>query len=174
LSGDHAVALSTAEKNSQEVLYYKKDVAGKNSSELLPHIVDRWLKSLNFGKSMRWGSLQESFIRPIRWVNTQLGDELVPMHIYGVESAKKTFVHRIANFDALGVADIKSYFETLKNGGVTLFQDMRALKITNDIQNIEKEQGVQVEIDHDLFEEVVAITENPTALLGSFDSKSAV
>ena len=163
--------LSTSVKNSKEVLYYKKDVAGKPSSELLPEIVNRWLKSLDFGKSMRWGSLQESFIRPIRWVNTQLGDELVPMHIYGVDSAKKTFVHRIANFDALAVDDIKSYFDTLKNGGVTLFQDMRALKITNDIQNIEKEQGVNVEIDEDLFEEVVAITENPTALLGSFDEK---
>ncbi len=163
--------LSTSVKNSKEVLYYKKDVAGKPSSELLPEIVNRWLKSLDFGKSMRWGSLQESFIRPIRWVNTQLGDELVPMHIYGVDSAKKTFVHRIANFDALDVDNIKSYFDTLKNGGVTLFQDMRALKITNDIQNIEKEQGVSVEIDEDLFEEVVAITENPTALLGSFDEK---
>jgi len=163
--------LSTAEKNGKEVLYYKKDVKGQKSATLLPEIINTWLKSLEFGKSMRWGSLQESFIRPIRWINVQLGDELVPMNLYGVASAKKTFVHRIANFDALEVADIKSYFETLKNGGVTLFQDMRALKIKNDIQNIEKEHSVNVEIDEDLFAEVVAITENPTALLGSFDEK---
>jgi len=163
--------LTTAEKNFKEVLYYKKDVQGKKSTELLPEIINTWLKSLEFGKSMRWGSLQESFIRPIRWINVQLGDTLVPMHIYGVESAKRTFVHRIANFDALEVTDIKNYFDTLKNGGVTLFQDIRALKITNDIQNIEKENEVNVEIDEDLFAEVVAITENPTALLGSFDEK---
>jgi len=35
--------------------------------------------------------------------------------------------------------------------------------------SLEKEYGVQIEIDEDLLDEVVAITENPTALLGSFD-----
>ena len=163
--------LSTAQKGGKEVLYYKKDVQGKKSAELLPEIVYAWLKSLDFGKSMRWGDLKESFIRPIRWVNVQLGEDLVPMKIYGVESAKETFVHRIANFDALRVLDIKSYFETLKNGGVTLFQDERAKKITQDIKAIEATNGVSVEIDADLFAEVVAITENPTALLGSFDEE---
>ncbi len=163
--------LTTTQKNGKEVLYYKKDVAGQESSELLPQIVDKWLKSLDFGKSMRWGSLQESFIRPIRWVNTQLGEDLVPMHIYGKDAQKKTFVHRIANFDALEVQDIKTYFETLQEGGVTLFADERAKKIMSDIQNIENNEKVSVEIDEELFAEVVAITEHPTALLGSFDEK---
>jgi len=163
--------LSTAEKNGKEVLYYKKDVQGKKSSQLLPEIIDQWLKSLDFGKSMRWGDLKESFIRPVRWVNVELGDELVEMKIFGVDSAKETFVHRIANFDALRVSGIKEYFQTLKNGGVTLFQEQRAQKILDDIKNIETQNGVNVEIDEELFAEVVAITENPTALLGSFDEE---
>ncbi|QOP43451.1 glycine--tRNA ligase subunit beta [Sulfurimonas sediminis] len=161
--------LSTAEKGSKEVLYYKKDVAGKPSAELLPEIIHTWLKSLDFGKSMRWGSLHESFIRPVRWVNVQLDDTLVPMHMYGIDAAKTTRVHRIANFNPVEITGIKEYFETLKNGGVTLFQQTREEKILADIKTIEDENSVNVEIDEDLFAEVVAITENPTALLGSFD-----
>jgi len=163
--------LSTAEKGGKEVLYYKKDVKGRPSTELLPEIVQMWLKSLDFGKSMRWGSLDESFIRPIRWVHVELGDELVPMHLYGVDSSKTTRLHRIASFDPVAVADTKEYFEKLKNGGVTLYQDERRTKIFDDFKAIESQNGVSIEVDADLMDEVVAITENPTALLGSFDEQ---
>ena len=33
--------------------------------------------SLNFGKSMRWGSRTDSFIRPIRNLSVILGEEIV-------------------------------------------------------------------------------------------------
>lgn len=163
--------LSTADKGGKEVLYYKKDVQGKASSELLPEIITTWIKSLDFGKSMRWGSLDESFIRPIRWVNVLLGDELVDMELYGVQSSKTTFVHRIANFDALSIDGAKDYFNKLENNGVLLFQEERAKKILNDIKTLEADNNVNVEIDEELFEEVVAINEHPTALLGSFDEE---
>jgi len=163
--------LSRAEKGGKEVLYYKKDVKGKSSSELLPEIIESWIKSLEFGKSMRWGSATESFIRPIRWVNVLLGDELVDMELFGVPSSKETYVHRISNFDALALSGAKEYFEVLKDGGVTLFPEVRRENILADFSSIEKDNNVSIEIDEDLLDEVVAITENPTALLGSFDEE---
>ncbi len=163
--------LSTAEKGGKEVLYYKKDIQGRPSTELLPAIIEKWLKSLDFGKSMRWGSLRESFIRPIRWINVLLDDTVVPMKLYEVASAKTTKLHRIASFDPVAIEGAKDYFVKLKNGGVTLYQDERRQKIFDDFKAIETTNGVQIEIDDDLMDEVVAITENPTALLGSFDEE---
>ena len=163
--------LGRAEKGGKEVLYYKKDIQGKASVELLPEIIEKWLKSLDFGKSMRWGSLRESFIRPIRWVNVLLDDAVVPMKIYEVNAAKTTRVHRIANFNAVAISGAKDYFQTLKNNGVTLYQEERKEKIFKDFQAIESLNGLNIEVDEDLLAEVVAITENPTALLGSFDEE---
>ena len=163
--------LDKAEKGGKEVLYYKKDVKGRDSIELLPEIIESWIKSLDFGKSMRWGSLNDGFIRPIRWVNVLLGDELVPMSLFEVESRKETYVHRISNFEALSISGAKEYFEVLKEGGVTLFPSLRRENILADFTSIEKKYGVNIEIDEDLLDEVVAITENPTALLGSFDEE---
>jgi len=120
---------------------------------------------------MRWGSASESFIRPIRWVNVLLGDALVDVELFGVKSAKETFVHRISNFDSLSISGAKEYFDTLKNGGVTLFQDQRREDILADFASLEKDNGVSIEVDADLLDEVVAITEHPTALLGSFDEE---
>ncbi len=162
--------IGRGKKGAKEVLYYKKNVKGKSSLELLSSIIKEWLKSLEFGKSMRWGNASESFIRPIRWLNVMLGNDLVDVTLFGVASKKITFVHRIANFEALEVSSIKEYFSTLKNGGVTLFADTRREKILNNFDVIEKENDFKIEIDEDLLDEVVAITENPTALLGSFDA----
>ena len=158
-------------KDNKEVLYYKRTLMAKESSLLLPTIIKEWISSLEFGKSMRWGSLDESFIRPIRWINVQLSDELVNMEIFGVKSAKKTFVHRISNFDAIELSGAKEYFEVLKNGGVTLFAAEREKKIVQDFATLEQDNGVKIEIDRDLLDEVVAITENPTAIIGSFDEE---
>ena len=159
------------QKSGKEVLYYKKDVKGKSSTKLLEEIINEWIKSLDFGKSMRWGSNSESFIRPVRWVNVLLGDELVDVELFGVKSSKKTFVHRISNFDALSISGAKEYFEVLKDGGVTLFPELRRENILNNFASLEKDNSIKIEIDEDLLDEVVAITEHPTALLGSFDEE---
>ena len=161
--------LSKTEKGGKEVLYYKKSVAGQASAAILPAMIETWIKSLNFGKSMRWGSNTESFIRPIRWVNVLLAEKEVEMSLFGVASAKRTYVHRMASFDAQAYAGTKDYFDRLKAGAVTLFQDERRSSILEQFKALEKSHGIEIEIDDELLDEVVAITEHPTPLLGSFD-----
>ncbi|MEA2099158.1 MAG: glycine--tRNA ligase subunit beta [Campylobacterota bacterium] len=161
--------ISTATKGNKEVLYYKKAIKGQDSTLLISDMINTWIKSLEFGKTMRWGSSSEKFIRPIRWVNAMFGDELVDVELFGIKSSKTTFVHRVSNFDAVSISGAKEYFDTLKDGGVTLYPTQRKEDILNNFASLEKENGVKIEIDEDLLDEVVAITENPTALLGSFD-----
>ena len=166
--------ISSAQKGGKEVLYYKKMITGKESKVLLEEMITEWINSLSFGKSMRWGSLSESFIRPIRWLNVMLGNQLVDMKLFDVASSQNTYVHRMSNFEPLHVENEKAYFEILKEGAVTLFQDERRANILNDFKSIEKKHAIDIEIDNDLLAEVVAITENPTALLGSFDEEFLV
>jgi len=161
--------LSRAEKGGKEVLYYSRQVPGKESSEILGEMIEQWIKSLNFGKSMRWGSSHESFIRPIRWVNVMLGDDLIDVELYGVRSQKHTYVHRISHFDAIDVDSIHAYFDTLKEGSVILYPEERRARIIEQFTKLENDNGLKIEIDADLLDEVVAITEYPTPLLGKFD-----
>jgi len=161
--------ITKTEKGGKEVLYYKKSVEGQESAALIPAMIEKWIKSLNFGKSMRWGSNTESFIRPIRWVNVLLAEKEVEMELFGVPSAKKTYFHRMHSFDAQPFEGTKDYFDKLKAGSVTLFQDDRRKNILEAFATLEKENSVTVEIDDELLDEVVAITEHPTPLLGSFD-----
>lgn len=161
--------LSRAEKGGKEVLYFSRSVAGKASSEILGEMIEQWIKSLNFGKSMRWGSSHESFIRPIRWVNVMLGETLVDTELFGVRSSAETYVHRISHFKAKKVESIHHYFDLLNEGSVELYPQIRRESILKNFAKLESEHGITIEIDEDLLDEVVAITEHPTPLLGSFD-----
>ncbi len=161
--------LGSNEKNGKEVLYYSRTIAGQDSAGLLNDMINQWIKSLNFGKSMRWGSNLESFIRPIRWVNVMLGEKQVEVELFGVVSHPSTYVHRISCFEATPVNSLHGYFDILKNGSVTLFPQERRVTILAAFSALEKEHGVSIEVDEDLLDEVVAITEHPTALLGKFD-----
>jgi glycyl-tRNA synthetase beta chain len=162
--------VSTTTKGKNEVLYYKKENKGIESKELLEEMLSKWLKSMNFGKMMRWGDLDEEFIRPIRWVVANLDDEVVPLRLFNVQASDTTRVHRIASNEPQKV-NFANYEQTLENGNVILDANKRRELIKEQIKTIEQKNSIEVEKDNALLDEVVAITEYPTALLGSFDEK---
>ena len=163
--------LSTASKPNGEVLYFKKEVKGSASSELLNEMINKFINSLNFGKSMRWGSRTDSFIRPIRSLSIVLGNDLVEGELFGVKSAKLSFAHRMVSYEPFTYNEAGEYFDLLKQNGVNLYPTDRKELILKQMKDIESKNGLSIEIDEELLEEVVAITEYPTALLGKFDEE---
>lgn len=162
--------LQRATKNGKEVLYYRTTKPGKPTQELLPGVIEAFLHRLNFGKSMRWGDLQESFIRPIRWIGAMLGEETIAFECYGVRSGAYTYGHRTLSYAPIAYKTPADYFEKLSDSGVILDPSARRSRILEQFGQLERE-GYRIERDEDLLEEVVAITEMPTALSGAFDPR---
>ena len=160
-------------KNNQEFLYYKKEIKGKSSKELLPEMINEWLHSLNFGKTMKWGTCEEEFIRPVRWILCMIEDEAITFNSYCVTSSNFTMPHRIVK-EPIFIDFVGNYFCKLDKNGVILYQDERRKKILDEIKSLENAKDIKVEIDEDLLNEIVAITEYPTALLGNFDEEFLV
>ncbi|WP_041958045.1 glycine--tRNA ligase subunit beta [Sulfurospirillum arsenophilum] len=163
--------ISRGQKDGKEVLYYKKTIAGQASKHLLQAMIESFIKGLNFGKSMRWGFLEESFIRPIRWFGCMLGDEHIPFSLFGIESTPFSYPHRTISYEPFAYMFAGDYFDRLSERGVVLYPTKREEIILNDFKAIEKKEGIHIEIDEDLLAEVVAITEYPKALIGSFEER---
>lgn len=163
--------ISRSQKDGKEVLYYKKTIAGQASKHLLQAMIESFIKGLNFGKSMRWGFLEESFIRPIRWFGCMLGDEHIPFSLFGIESTPFSYPHRTISYEPFAYMFAGDYFDRLSERGVVLYPTKREEIILNDFKAIEKKEGIHIEIDEDLLAEVVAITEYPKALIGSFEER---
>jgi len=163
--------LQTASRNGQEFLYFKQTVKGKNSSELLNTMVNEFISKLNFGKSMRWADRTDSFIRPIRGLSIVLGEDLVDGKLYGVKSTKTSAAHRMVSYEPFSFDFAGDYFCKLDKHGVILYPQERRTTILTQMDTIEKEHNITIERDEELLDEVVAITEYPTALIGSFDEE---
>ncbi|TLD86435.1 MULTISPECIES: glycine--tRNA ligase subunit beta [Helicobacter] len=161
--------LQTKLKDNKEVLYYAYTKKGVATSTLLNEIITQWLESLHFGKSMLWGNVKQPFIRPVRNICVLLGNEEIAVNAFNITSKAQTFVHRDVSFAPMAVKSAQDYFEILKNGKVILDQNERKEQILKQIADIESTQNIKVEIDEDLLNEIVAITEYPRAAYGSFE-----
>ncbi|BAW50403.1 glycine--tRNA ligase subunit beta [Helicobacter pylori] len=162
----------TAFKNNKEVLYHAKIHAKEPTKDLIMPIVLEFLEGLNFGKFMRWGSVEKSFIRPIHNICVLFNGENfndIEVKEYGFKTKQATKVHRQEGFDFIQVDSSKAYFEVLEKNHVILDPKKREAKILQEIKELETKHNIIVEIDRDLLDEVVAITEYPSALLGEFD-----
>jgi glycyl-tRNA synthetase beta chain len=163
--------IGRATKNGKEVLYFKKEIKGQDSKEFIGSMVEEFISKLNFGKSMRWGSYEKSFIRPIRWVGAMLGDEHIPFKVYNVESKYFSYPHRTISYEPFAYDFAGDYFEKLEIGGVVLYQSKRKEMVLEQFKTIEKDNNIVIEIDEELLAEIVAITEQPKALIGTFDEE---
>lgn len=152
-----------------EVLYFKQEVIGSESKTLLNEMINEFVASLNFGKSMRWASRTDSFIRPIRSLSVLLGEEIVDAELFGVKSSNFSFAHRMVSYEPFTYSFAGDYFCKLDKSGVILYPDERRKIILAQMKDIEQRHNIKIEIDTELLEEVVAITEYPTALIGKFD-----
>ncbi|GAA9399238.1 glycine--tRNA ligase subunit beta [Helicobacter pylori] len=162
----------TAFKNNKEVLYHAKIHAKEPTKDLIMPIVLEFLEGLNFGKSMRWGNVEKSFIRPIHNICVLFNGENfndIEVKEYSFKTKQATKVHRQEGFDFIQVDSPKAYFEVLEKNHVILDPKKREAKILQEIKELETKHNIIVEIDRDLLDEVVAITEYPSTLLGEFD-----
>lgn len=164
--------LETRIKDNKEVLYYAIMQKGVETSSLLESMVVEWLHSLQFGKSMFWGDVEQGFIRPVRNILILLGEQSICVNAFNRHFGKQaqTFVHRDVSFEPFKITSIEQYFDTLQKNFVILSQDKRKELILSQIAELESAHKIQVEIDTDLLNEIVAITEYPQAAYGSFDS----
>lgn len=169
--GVDVTALEKKDLGKGEVLYFKQEVIGSETKTLLNEMINEFVASLNFGKSMRWASRTDSFIRPIRSLSVLLGEEIVDAELFGVKSSNFSFAHRMVSYEPFSYSFAGDYFCKLDKSGVILYPDERRKIILEQMKQIEQRHNVKIEIDTQLLEEVVAITEYPTALIGKFDEE---
>ncbi|BCX79126.1 glycine--tRNA ligase subunit beta [Campylobacter sp. 19-13652] len=162
--------LKFKEIDGKNVLYNEKVVVGKPSEELFCSVISHFLSSLSFGKSMRWGSGEFEFIRPIRSIVCLFGGKNVDFSCYGVNSKAAFYPHRYYGYDLVPFGSASEYFELTQKMGIVLDQSRRKAMVLEQIKALESAE-ISVQIDEGLLDEVVAITELPNALLGSFEEE---
>jgi len=156
------------ELNGVEYVYALKSGEGRPTAELLPEGLAGIITSMTFPKSMRWGSHDLRFVRPIRWIVALYGDAVVPLEIAGVRSGNVTRGHRFLGGET-AIARPGEYASKLREQYVIADVAEREAEILRQIEALKEERGWNIAVKDDLLEEVLFLVEYPTVLYGSFD-----
>lgn len=165
--------ISTTKTDKGEWLYFKGTKPGEQTIQLLPEIVQQALTKLPIPKPMRWGNHSQSFIRPVHHVMMLFGKDIVEAEIFGLNAGRVTVGHRFLSPDAITLKNASDYHNTLhKKGHVMVDFDEREKFIVENISNVVHKQldnTAEAVIDSSLLNEVTALVEWPTILIGQFD-----
>ncbi|MCX7828921.1 MAG: glycine--tRNA ligase subunit beta [Thermanaerothrix sp.] len=142
---------------------------GRNTSELLPDMLQRVLKRLIFPKNMYWSDPAVRFARPIRWLVALWGSDVIPLVVGNVKSDRISRGHRFLGKRSIEIPSAGDYLNLLYSEFVIAHPEKRLEKMLSAVAALEKEMGARVELDKDLVEENVNLVEYPVPFYGTFD-----
>lgn len=155
------------EINGVEYVHVKKFIKGQNTFDLLSEL-QGIVTSLTFPKNMRWADLEMRYVRPIKWMVTMFGSEVVPFEIAGVTTGSVTRGHRFLGQE-VQLANPAEYEEMLLGQYVVADAIKRKNAISAQLERLAEENGWVIPVDEELLEEVTNLVEYPTALFGKFE-----
>ena len=157
------------EVKGEEYVYVTKHEAGKAAKEVLVDIPEI-LSAMIFPVNMHWANNTFEYIRPVHTLTVLLDDEALDLDFLDIHSGRVSRGHRFLGHE-VEITNADSYEEDLRTVYVIADSKERENMIREQIKAIEAEQGVQVQIEEGLLNEVLNLVEYPTAFMGSFDTK---
>jgi len=140
---------------------------GKPTEEILVDVVDEVVKNLHFAKPMKWGENIGPFVRPVHWIVLLANGRPVKFSTFKVASDRVSFSHRYLGV-SFTVDDPSQYLDLCRRHMVVPKIADRRSRVVEQLREVEETQGVEIVKDDELIDEVVALTEYPTAFLGEF------
>ncbi|MDA8192606.1 MAG: glycine--tRNA ligase subunit beta [Thermaerobacter sp.] len=141
----------------------------QSAGEVLPRVLESAFSNLSLPRSMRWGTGDIRFIRPVRWCLALLGDQPLAVTIAGIASGTVTYGNRTDHPQAIRVPSAAQYLSTMAEGRVVLDPLERAEAIRRQGGELAEEIAGLVPFDEQLLAEVTNLVEWPTPFLGRFD-----
>ncbi len=163
---------SIIQKPKGEYVFLHKVEAGKKTVEVLPEILPPWIVDLPFPKSMRWGTQDIRFARPIRWIAALYGKETVVFRVGDLASAGTTRGHRfLGDPSPIPIEPLADYREILEKNKVVVDPEERRRRILEQARGLAAEVGGELLEEENLIQTLVFITEYPVAVRGTFHER---
>lgn len=164
-------ALETAETGEGAYVYAVVEREGRAAADVLPELLERLAVDLDWPKSMRWGSGETRFSRPVRWLVALHGDEVVPVRFAGLEAGRTTWGHRFLTAGPLDIASAGEYAAAAREALVVFDHVDRARRIREGIDRAAQAAGGTAVVPEKTFAEVVNLVEWPSVVVGRFDDE---
>ncbi len=154
-----------------EYLVADVHLAGKSVVKILPQKLQHLVADIRFTKSMRWNASGIAFSRPIRWLVSLFGEEILPFEFADLIAGNTSRGLRFSEKEYVTLEKAESYFDFLTSHNIIADPEARKETIRSQVKELLKSVSAETEIDVKLLAEVSNLVEAPTALIGKFDQK---
>jgi len=103
-------------------LYIKRKMPGRLTIAILSEVLPKLIANIPWPKSMRWGSEEFSFVRPIHWVLALFNGAIIPFEVAGITSGTQTRGHRFMAPQSIKIEGIKDYLQKMDESSVIIDQ----------------------------------------------------
>lgn len=152
-----------------EYLHVRQHIVGKPTVEVLPQVLPKIMADIPWPKSMRWGDVGFTFVRPVHWILALMGEDVIKFEIAGVTSGNLTRGHRFMCPETMEIKDAVDYRAKMEQSHVIIDIRERSQKVEECIT--EELEGVDARPmeDPELLATVSNLVEFPSAVFGSFN-----
>jgi glycyl-tRNA synthetase beta chain len=168
----HGVDVAALRKEETEKGdYVSVDVheQGKPLADVLEELLPQLCQRITFPKSMRWGPGEIAFGRPIHWIVSLLGADVVDFEFANIRAGRSTRGHRFLAPASFDIDDSRNYEAALKEAHVIVDIERRKVRMMDALLDAAKELGGVLAPDAFLADECVSLVEEPFVVPGSFN-----
>ncbi|MBF0310180.1 MAG: glycine--tRNA ligase subunit beta [Magnetococcales bacterium] len=153
-----------------ECLAFRDVQQGLPSGQVLPGVVEAVVNGFPWPKSMRWGSGEMRFVRPVFSLVVLLDGKSLPVTLDGIVSGKTVQGHHILSPGPFKVKGLADYRKVLQANKVMLDREERKAAIVKGARRLTADLGGEAVLDEGLLEENAGLVEWPVPMLGRFDA----
>lgn len=158
-----------------EVFFAVIEKPGRRAAEIVAEVLTAAIRDFPWPKSMRWGSGNLRWVRPLHSIVAILSDEggaqVVPLTVEGITAGDTTRGHRFMAPDAFRVTGFDDYAAKLRRARVMLDHDEREAAIRQDAANLAFARGWDIVPDDALMAEIAGLVEWPVPLMGVIEDR---
>ena len=153
-----------------QVYFAVVEKPGRSAAEIIAEVLEATIRNFPWPKSMRWGTGNLRWVRPLHSILCILSDEggaeVVDLDVDGITSGNTTRGHRFMAPAEFSVTSFEDYTIKLKAAKVVLDSAEREAMIWSDASNMAFARGLELVEDKGLLAEVAGLVEWPVVLLG--------
>ncbi|MBP2673759.1 MAG: glyS [Deltaproteobacteria bacterium] len=164
-------ALSVFPTDRGEYLGFVREEAARTAQEVLPGIISDFIPAIPFKKSMRWADLDVRFARPVQWIVSLFGEEVIPFRFGNIEAGRTTRGHRFLSPGAIELSSTDAYEGKLAEASVLVDLEVRKERIRAGLQELSRGSGMKWVEDDPLVETTANLVEYPVVMMGRFEEK---
>ncbi len=166
--GIDEAALEVVRTAKGEYIGFKRKSKGTPAPEILRDVIPHVLGSLNFPKTMRWGTSPFRFSRPIHSLLCLFDGAPLSVTFAGLAAGDTTVGHRFLEAATIRVRSCAEYKDMLREANVIIDPEDRRRMIIRQSEDAVAPLKAKVYPDPGLLDELTFNVEHPLVVLGAF------